>query len=196
MQSLVDELLLLARSGRPDFLRPDWIDADSFLEAALNRIKVLADRRWQIESMPGGWFRGDRHRLTQAVEQLAANAVQSTRRHDLISLGAAWTGAPGGMAPPGGTVTLGGTEVLEHGEPSGAGLEIWVADTGCGISAVDQERIFERFARAGVSRGKEGSGLGLPIVKAIAEAHNGTLRVTSRVNEGSRFVLSLPGGTA
>jgi two-component system OmpR family sensor kinase len=93
-------------------------------------------------------------------------------------------------------VTLGGTEVLEHGEPSGAGLEIWVADTGCGISAVDQERIFERFARAGVSRGKEGSGLGLPIVKAIAEAHNGTLQVTSRVNKGSRFVLSLPGGIA
>lgn len=183
MQSLVDELLLLARSGRPDFVRLDWIDADSFLEAAMDRIRVLADRRWQMESMPGGQFRADRNRLTQAVEQLAANAVQSTRRHDLISLGAAWTGTPGGTAPPG------------HQEPSLGGFEIWVADSGCGISPADQERIFDRFARAGVSRGKEGSGLGLPIVKAIAEAHSGTLRVTSRINEGSRFVLSLPGGT-
>jgi two-component system OmpR family sensor kinase len=187
MQSLVDELLLLARSGRPDFLRPDWIDVDSFLEAAMNRIKVLADRRWQIDTMPGGWVRADRNRLTQAVEQLAANAVLSTHRHDVISLGAAWTGTPGGTASPGGTAPPG------HGGPSGAGFDIWMADTGCGISEADQERIFDRFARAGVSRGKEGSGLGLPIVKAIAEAHSGTLRVTSRVNEGSRFVLSLPG---
>jgi signal transduction histidine kinase len=184
MQSLVDELLLLARSGRPDFVRCDWIDADSFLKAAMDRISVLADRRWQIESMPGGHFRADRNRLTQAVEQLAANAVQFTRRHDVISLGAAWTAAPGGTASPG------------HQDPPGGGLEIWVADSGCGISPRDQDRIFERFARAGVSRGKEGSGLGLPIVKAIAEAHSGTLRVTSRINEGSRFVLSLPGGTS
>jgi len=183
MQSLVDELLLLARSGRPDFVRLDWIDADSFLEAAMDRIKVLADRRWQIESMPGGQFRADRNRLTQAVEQLAVNAVQATRRHDVISLGAAWTGTAGGTAPTG------------HQEPSLGDIEIWVADSGCGISPADQERIFDRFARAGVSRGKEGSGLGLPIVKAIAEAHSGTLRVISRVDEGSRFVLSLPGGT-
>ena len=181
MQSLVDELLMLARSGRPDFIRLDWVDADSFLEAAMDRIRVLADRRWQIDNMPGGRFRADRNRLTQAVEQLAVNAVQSTRRHDVISLGAAWTSHPDGTALPG-------------QEPSGVGVEIWVADSGCGISAADQERIFERFARAGVSRGTEGSGLGLPIVKAIAEAHRGSLRVTSRLNEGSRFVLSLPGG--
>ncbi|MDQ0868336.1 two-component system OmpR family sensor kinase [Arthrobacter sp. V1I9] len=183
MQSLVDELLMLARSGRPGFVRLEWIDADAFLQAAMDRIRVLADRRWKIESMPGGHVRADRNRLTQAIEQLAANAVQSTRRHDVISLGAAWTATAGGTAP--------------HGprDPSLAGFEIWVADTGCGISPADQERIFERFARADVSRGSEGSGLGLPIVKAIAEAHSGTLRVTSRVNEGSRFVLSLPGGT-
>ncbi|WP_258868449.1 cell wall metabolism sensor histidine kinase WalK [Arthrobacter sp. RT-1] len=183
MQSLVDELLLLARSGRPDFVRLEWVDADSFLVAAMDRIKVLADRRWQIDTMPGGRFRADRNRLTQAVEQLAANAVQSTRPHDVISLGAAWVGALDVTVPPAPSAL------------SGAGVEIWVADSGCGISAADQERIFDRFARAGVSRGTEGSGLGLPIVKAIAEAHSGSLRVISQVNEGSTFVLSLPGGT-
>ncbi|VXB76668.1 Signal transduction histidine kinase [Arthrobacter sp. 9AX] len=183
MQALVDELLMLARSGRPDFIRTDWIDADAFLAAAMDRVKVLADRRWHIDQLPGGRFRADRNRLTQAVEQLAANAVQSTRPDDVISLGAAWTHIPAGTSPR-----------EEH--PAAGGIDIWVADTGCGISPADQERIFERFARAGVSRGTEGSGLGLPIVKAIAEAHGGTLRVTSRVDEGSRFVLSLPGGTA
>ncbi|MET1086967.1 MAG: HAMP domain-containing sensor histidine kinase [Arthrobacter sp.] len=182
MQALVDELLMLARSGRPDFIRTDWIDADAFLAAAMDRVKVLADRQWNIDHLPGGRFRADRNRLTQAVEQLAVNAVQSTGRDDVISLGAAWTGSPAGTS-----------STDEHLVPGG--IDIWVADTGCGISPADQERIFERFARAGVSRGKEGSGLGLPIVKAIAEAHRGTLRVTSRLDEGSRFVLSLPGGT-
>ncbi len=180
MQAMVDELLLLARSGRPDFVRLDWIDADAFLGAAIDRIAVLADRRWRIDSMPGGRFRADRNRLIQAVEQLAMNAVQSTRRQDVISLG---QGGQERRAAQGARTPILG------------GLEIWVADTGCGISAADQERIFDRFARAGVSRGKEGSGLGLPIVKAIAEAHSGSLRVTSQVDEGSTFVLSLPGGT-
>lgn len=184
MQSLVDELLLLARSARPDFVHLDWIDADSFLLAAMDRIKVLADRRWQIDCLPGGWFRADRNRLTQAVEQLAANAVQATSRRDVISIGAAWT-IPDTGAPYSG----------DQDEPCAAGIDIWVADSGCGISADDQERIFHRFARAGVSRGKEGAGLGLPIVKAIAEAHGGTLQVNSQVNAGSKFVLALPGGS-
>jgi signal transduction histidine kinase len=162
MQSLVNELLVLARSGRPDFVRPDWIDTDSFLEAAMERIRVLGDRHWQIE-------------------QLAANAVHSTEPGDIISIGAAWVAAQDSASAE-----------TPH-EPT---IDIWVADTGCGISAADQERIFDRFARAGVSRGAEGSGLGLPIVKAIAEAHGGSVRLTSRVNVGSRFVLSLPSGTS
>ncbi|MFC8038019.1 sensor histidine kinase [Paenarthrobacter sp. NPDC057355] len=181
MQSLVNELLLLARSGRPDFIRPDWVDADSFLEAAMERVRVLGERHWQIEQLPGGWFQADRGRLTQAIEQLAANAVQSTEPGDIISIGAAWS-----------AVETGPSGDRHHGPT----IEIWVADTGCGISAADQERIFDRFARAGVSRGSEGSGLGLPIVKAIAEAHGGSVRLSSRVNVGSRFVLVLPSGTS
>lgn len=180
MQSLVSELLVLARSGRPDFIRMDWIDADSFLEGVMERIRVLGDRHWQIEQRPGGWFQADRKRLTQAIEQLAANAVQSTEPGDIISIGASWTA----------------TEDSLDGEKRGQPIiEIWVADTGCGISSADQERIFDRFARAGVSRGAEGSGLGLPIVKAIAESHGGSVRLSSRINVGSRFVLALPSGT-
>ncbi|MFJ4265184.1 sensor histidine kinase [Paenarthrobacter nicotinovorans] len=181
MQSLVNELLVLARSGRPDFIRPDWVDADSFLEAAMERVRVLGDRHWQIEQLPGGWFQADRSRLTQAIEQLAANAVQSTEPGDIISIGAAWVASEAGAFGD------------KHHEPT---IEIWVADTGCGISAMDQERIFDRFARAGMSRSSDGSGLGLPIVKAIAEAHGGSVRLSSRVNVGSRFVLSLPAGTS
>ncbi|OFI37353.1 two-component sensor histidine kinase [Arthrobacter sp. SW1] len=187
MQALVDDLLVLARSGRPDFIHGTWFDTRAFLEAAMERIKVLADRRWRIDGNPSGRILADRNRLLQAVEQLAANAVRSTLPQDTIALGAAWVGTPEPGQPPSDTASL--------AEASPPGLEIWVADSGCGILPEDQERIFERFFRARRPHGREGSGLGLPIVKAIAEAHGGSLRVESDLGRGARFVLWIPEGS-
>ena len=76
---------------------------------------------------------------------------------------------------------------------NGSEAAIWVRDTGTGIPAAEQRRIFSRFARGAHSRGRyEGSGLGLAIVRAIAEAHGGRVRVTSRPGAGARFELVLP----
>ena len=67
-------------------------------------------------------------------------------------------------------------------------------DTGIGIGAEDQERIFEPFVRLDAARAREtgGTGLGLAIARAIALAHGGTLTLDSEVGAGSRFVLRLP----
>jgi len=70
--------------------------------------------------------------------------------------------------------------------------ERWVRDEGHGIRADDMERIFERFGRAASGRGIEGSGLGLPIVAAIATAHAGRVEVESAEGCGSTFTLVLP----
>ncbi|MEV4951772.1 sensor histidine kinase [Paenarthrobacter nitroguajacolicus] len=180
MQSLVDDLLLLARSGSPDFIKREWVDVDSFLAESMDRIKIMADRRWQIDDMPSGRLWADRNLLSQVVDRLAANAVQSTTHRDVISLGAAWVGSPSINASSG------------HEQNSASTIEIWVADSGCGISAEDQERIFDPFNKVGVPRERLGEGLGLAIVKAIVVAHQGSIRVNSRLNVGSRFVLSLP----
>ncbi|WP_303813679.1 cell wall metabolism sensor histidine kinase WalK [Acidaminococcus timonensis] len=69
-----------------------------------------------------------------------------------------------------------------------------VRDTGIGIPEDVQERVFERFYRVDESRNKKsgGSGLGLSIVKHIVEQHRGTIEMTSRVNEGTTFVIRLP----
>jgi PAS domain S-box-containing protein len=69
-----------------------------------------------------------------------------------------------------------------------------VRDTGIGISPVDLPRLFERFYRAvgRKSRQQKGSGLGLTIVKSIAERHGGNIRVDSQLGKGSKFVLSIP----
>ncbi len=66
-------------------------------------------------------------------------------------------------------------------------------DSGEGIALADQERIFQRFARAANSyRRSEGSGLGLAIVKAIAQAHGGYIELISRPSAGSTFTIVIP----
>ena len=73
-------------------------------------------------------------------------------------------------------------------------VSLTVADTGMGMTAADIGRLFERFFRSDSAQTQhiQGSGLGLPIVKAIVEAHDGTITVTSEPNVGTSFVMSLP----
>jgi signal transduction histidine kinase len=77
---------------------------------------------------------------------------------------------------------------------AGGGLALVVADEGIGIPREEQARIFEKFYRAGRSetQGRRGSGVGLALVRHVAEAHRGRVTVESRPGEGSRFTLWLP----
>jgi signal transduction histidine kinase len=69
-----------------------------------------------------------------------------------------------------------------------------IADTGMGMTAADIERLFERFFRTDSAYAQQiqGTGLGLPIVKAIVDAHDGVITVTSEPNVGTAFVITLP----
>lgn len=89
--------------------------------------------------------------------------------------------------PTGGTVTL----ILKRDENHAV---IQVQDTGMGISPEEQAHIFDRFYRVNRDRSRQtgGAGLGLAIAKAIAEAHQGSLRVQSEVGQGSTFTVRLP----
>ena len=73
-------------------------------------------------------------------------------------------------------------------------LALTVEDKGIGIPPAEQERIFEKFYRVGRSetQGRRGSGVGLTLVRHVAEGHGGRVTVTSRPGEGSRFTLWLP----
>jgi len=98
--------------------------------------------------------------------QLAQNAVQHTADGDRV-----WIGSK-----------------VVNGE-----ARFWVRDAGPGISKDEQQRIFNRFARArSQARTSEGMGLGLAIVKAIAEGHNGRVRLLSAPGEGSTFSIIIP----
>lgn len=87
-----------------------------------------------------------------------------------------------------------GAEVRVEAEASGEVVRFWVADQGPGIPATERQRIFERFYRRGseLRRETSGAGIGLSIVKHVAEAHGGHVLVESVVGQGSRFGLELP----
>ena len=162
----INELMLLAKAERPDFLLPEPIDLATFTLELYAKITTLADRQWQLEGVSIGQFVADRQRLTEAIINLAQNATQHTDTGDIITLGSA----------------------QRQGQ-----IHLWVRDTGEGVLQAEQDRIFERFFR-GTSRHRraDGTGLGLAIVRAIAHAHGGHITLSSQPHQGSTFTLVLP----
>lgn len=166
MSRFVVDLILLARSQQPDFLRPRLVDLDDLTERMLENASSLASRDWQLDAVATQRVVVDEQRLMQAVLQLAANAASQTGQGQRVSLGSA---------------------VLD------GMVRIWVRDTGPGIADDERDRIFERFHRGRpTGSGADGSGLGLSIVKAIAEAHGGRVEVDSRPGQGATFTICVP----
>ncbi len=169
MSRFVDDLLLLAKAEQGDFLHLADVDLDVLTEELMAKAVALADRDWRLEAAGTGRLTADRQRLTQAVMQLAANAAQHTDAGDRIALGSA----------------LDGDQV-----------RLWVSDTGPGVPAGEEERIFERFARAANGRRRsEGAGLGLAIVRAIAEGHGGRVELGAGrgpAGRGATFTVIVP----
>jgi two-component system OmpR family sensor kinase len=166
MARMVDDLQLLAESEHPDFVERSTIDLALMTHELVAKAGALGPRRWVLDHAAGGTVLADRHRLTEAVMNLAHNAVQHTRPDDTIAIGTALTR----------------DEAL-----------IWVRDTGTGVPLSEHDRIFDRFTRGReASRRYRGGGLGLANVKAIAEAHGGRVELESRLNEGSTFTIIIP----
>ena len=166
MTRLVDDLSLLARAERPDFLDLSLVDVENLTQEVLAKAEAIAPRRWEQEETARGRIVMDRQRVTQALLQLAQNAVAHTAEGDLIALGSS----------------------IKNGN-----ARFWVRDSGPGVGAGDRERIFERFARGRAQRpNSDGAGLGLTIVQAIAQAHLGRVELESEPGWGATFYLIVP----
>ncbi|WP_320775196.1 ATP-binding protein [Streptomyces sp. CRN 30] len=167
MSRIVEDLLLLAKAERPDFVTPEPVQLAELTADVYVKARTLGERDWQLAEVADRETHAvDPQRITQAMVQLAQNAVQHTTA--------------------GQTIRIGSRADDTH-------VELYVADSGPGVQPQDAEVIFERFRRGTARRGARGSGagLGLSIVRAIAEAHGGRVRLHDTEGGGATFVLTL-----
>ena len=111
------------------------------------------------------FLRCDRDWLGEALGNIVKNALDHTERGDSVRI--AWKASSGAV-------------------------QIVIRDTGCGIHPEDLYHIFKRFYRSRYSKDKQGLGLGLPLAKAIIEAHDGTIAVDSEPERGTTFTILFP----
>lgn len=162
MTGLVDDIESLADTHTTTIAHVP-VDVADLTNEVFAKANGIAGHEWVLDSAAQVIVVGDAARLTQAWLQLVDNAAKYS-----------------GSAP----VRLGSTLYSD-------GVELWVADEGPGIPPGAEERIFERFGRVDEGRGIKGSGLGLPIVHAIAVSHGGHVSLDSSP-QGSRFGIVLP----
>ena len=181
MRRIVEDLMILAKSRRPDFVRPGPVDVDELLTSVLEKVRPLADRQWRIDRTVHAVIELDQQRITQALVQLVSNGVRHSTAGSAIALSAV-------------VITVAAAD--SSLPPVGQRLRLSVRDEGAGIAPEDHQRIFERFARSGPAHdhhsSADGSGLGLAIVDAIAKAHRGQVLLESDPGRGSTFTLDLP----
>jgi signal transduction histidine kinase len=171
LQRLVGDLLFVARLDANGLqLQLGDVHVDDVLRECIEATAALARARelelnTEIEAIPA--IQADRERLMQLATNLLSNAVKFT---------------------PGGGLVTARTYV------DGSDAVIQVEDTGIGIPPLDQERLFQRFFRSttATEQAIPGTGLGLVISKAIAEAHGGSISVRSEPGAGTCFTVRLP----
>jgi len=172
--SLINEILDLAKieAGKID-LEYGKISIDNLVRSSLVIVKqTVLQKQLKISSRiqsSTGYFTADEKRMKQILVNLLSNAVKFTPEQGEISLF---------------------VEVREEDNM----IDFCVTDTGIGISEEDINSLFESFVQidSSLSRQYEGTGLGLALVRRLAELHGGTVSVESEVNKGSRFTVSIP----
>jgi signal transduction histidine kinase len=167
MNRLVDDLLLLAQTGEEGFVRTEPVDLADLVDEALAGLRGVEERRLQVDGVPPLVVEADPDRLAQALRNLVRNGLAHTA--------------------PGGSVRIG----VEHDAQA---VRIVVDDDGPGIAPEDRERVFDRFQRTetGRLRWARGAGLGLAIVRAVAQAHGGRAWAADAPGGGARLVVELP----
>ena len=167
---LVDDLLLLAKAEQTEFLQAEPIELPVYVHELWDGMSLIAERCFELGTVPPGVLSADPDRLAQALRNLIVNAVEHTAevtglvRMEIEDLGEGW-------------------------------ICFAVEDDGRGIDPGERERVFDRFHRTDMARDRAsgGAGLGLAIVRAIAQAHGGRVAATAGRADGARIELRLAG---
>jgi two-component system OmpR family sensor kinase len=170
MSALVEDLLTLARLDQARPIAHEAVDVQKLIDEVVQAVKAGTPNANITVEIPGEetFIIGDSLKVYQAILNLAVNATIHT--------------------PEGTPITI---SLLQREED----VQIKVRDLGPGLTPEQQTRVFERFYRVDQSRtrnGAEGSGLGLSIVQAIMEAHQGSVEIESELGRGTTFTLTFP----
>lgn len=165
LSHLAGRLLAIEQLATTEALDTELLDAQLFLEKIGRRWAAAVPRRWVVDASPTGVLLADVRRLEESLDALVENALRFTGPHDVIRLS---------------TRTAGGHAVFE------------VADSGPGIPPEDRERVFDRFFQRHPRGEEPGTGLGLALVRAVANAHAGVARAGSAPEGGALLSLRLP----
>ena len=169
MNALVSQLLTLSRANRGVYtIEKQTISLSRLCEVCCEDLLPAADAaglKLETDIQPDIHITGDETLLIRLLHNLLTNAIRYNRKDGTIKLSLS---------------SSDGYAVLR------------VSDTGIGIKKEDLDKIWNRFYRADSSRSTEGTGLGLSMVKWIAEAHGGTVCAESELQKGSRFTVRFP----
>lgn len=173
---IIEDLLVLSRMESDELeMSEDVFDLTALIEEIAEEKREMASGSEVTLEVEGAGdrvsVRGDRKLMKTALANLVDNAIKYNM--------------------PGGRVEM------SVGEAGGE-VSLTVSDTGIGIPARDQSRVFERFYRVDKARSREtgGTGLGLSIVKHVAELHGGTVSVVSSEGSGAKFTITVPAPTS
>ena len=170
LRRISERLLLIAAAGDPAFLHAEPVALDLLVAELIRRWRPAAERSWRIGQLDQVTVQADRERLGLALDALLENAVRHTSSGDVIQL----------------------SVIRDY---QGMPARIVVADVGTGIAADQLPFIFDRF-RTGDAERSRGTGLGLPLVRAVARAHGGDVTVRTVAGNGSEFEVTLDKGSA
>ena len=165
---VVHEMLTAVSLEEPSEFSFQWTSLRALINSAVESVTNLATEkglRWTYEVPPPTVLAADQVQLERAIREILHNAIIFTNA--------------------GGHITV-STEVDEKH------ITIRVNDTGIGIAAGEQEKIFQHLYRVDQARTTQGVGLGLTLAKRIVEAHGGFIRVASTPDVGSTFEIVLP----
>jgi signal transduction histidine kinase len=171
MQRLIDQLLLIEGAPTPGFLLRREVALDEFMGELHQRWHRAAPRVWRLGPVSRATVSIDTDRMVIALDELLENAVRHTGEGDEITISA---------------------------QRRGGAVTFSVADSGSGIPPAAQDRVFERFYRVDGDRNRRsgGAGLGLSLVRAVAEAHGGRVAVRSAGGGGCEFRIQIPAAPA
>ncbi len=171
MERLIDQLLLIEGAPTPGFLTASETPLRPFIEELYQRWRLAAPRRWSLSEIPDLLVKIDRDRIAIALDELVENALRHTGEGDGIAIAA----------------------YEQRGR-----VRIAVSDTGRGIPAAALGHVFDRFYRVDGDRNRRGggAGLGLSIVRAVVEAHSGTITAESGAGGGTTITIELPSAGA